>query len=260
MKKIRVSAVSYLNTVPFTYGIRHSEIINQIELSLDMPSVCADKLIHQEADLGLIPVGALLSLDTYHIISDYCIGAEDAVSSVMLMSQVPLKDVKTVYLDYQSRSSVLLTRILAAKFWNIEPQWLQAEPGYENTINHTDAAVIIGDRVFENRNKFAYKYDLAEEWKKFTGLPFVFAVWASTQELDKTFVYAFNEALAFGLAHKSTALDEWKKPLPDDLNALDYLQNNISYNLSNQKKKAMELFLSYARELNLENAKIEPIS
>jgi chorismate dehydratase len=249
MDKIRISAVSYLNTVPFAYGIRNSEIYNHISLSMDIPSVCAEKLIHSKVDLGLVPVAALLEMKEYHIVSDYCIGAEGPVQSVMLMSQVPLHEIKSIYLDYQSATSVLLNRILALKFWKLDVEWLPSGPGYEDKIKDTTAAVIIGDRVFTNRNKYAYKFDLAEEWKNFTGLPFVFAVWASNIKLPSEFINSFNDALSYGLAHKAEALKEWKNNIPSDLNALDYLENNISYNMNDQKKKAMELFLSYAREL-----------
>ena len=250
MEKIRMSAVSYLNTVPFTHGIRHSEIFKDVSLSLDIPSVCAQKLINKNVDLGLVPVAALLEIKDYFIVTDYCIGAEGPVQSVMLMSNVPLHEIKFIYLDYQSKTSVLLNRILAANFWKLNVEWLDSEPGYEEKIEGNTAAVIIGDRVFTNRNKYPYQYDLAEEWKKFTGLPFVFAVWASTSELSQDFIQLFNKALDFGLKNKTAALKEWKNEIPSDLNAFDYLENSISYNLNDEKKKAMKLFLSYAIELD----------
>ena len=91
--KIKVSAVSYLNTLPFIYGINNSEVVNDIKLSLDIPSDCGMKLLSGEVDLGLVPVAILPQLKEYHIISDYCIGAEGKVDSVALYSDVPLDEI-----------------------------------------------------------------------------------------------------------------------------------------------------------------------
>jgi len=123
MTKIKISAVSYTNTLPFIYGIENSKIINHIELSKDIPSVCAQKLLENKVDLGLIPVVILPKLNHYEIISDYCIGASGPVKSVILASFKPLNEIKTIFLDYHSRSSVMLTRILANKFWKINVKW-----------------------------------------------------------------------------------------------------------------------------------------
>src|SRR5262245_24497557 len=121
--KIKVSAVSYLNSKPFIYGLEHSEVKNEIDLQLDVPSTCAAKLFEDKVDLGLVPVAVLPDLDEYHIITDYCIGADGEVGSVLLLSEVPLNEIKTILLDYQSMTSVVLVQILADKFWKIQPSW-----------------------------------------------------------------------------------------------------------------------------------------
>ena len=185
VQKIRVSAVSYLNTLPFLYGINNSEIKSQLDLSLDMPSDCAKKLLSGEVDLGLVPVAILPQLKEYHIVSDYCIGAVGNVDSVALYSDVPLNEIKEIYLDYQSKTSVNLVQILAEKYWNISPKWINAKAGFENKIQGTTAAIIIGDRTFNLPKSYQYKYDLAEQWLEFTGLPFVFACWVANKELLK---------------------------------------------------------------------------
>ena len=102
MNKIKVSAVSYTNTKPFVYGLTHSDVIDQIDLSLDIPSDCARKLIDDEADIGLVPVAALLNIPNYQIISDYCIGATGAVNSVFIFSNLPIGEIKTIRLDSYS--------------------------------------------------------------------------------------------------------------------------------------------------------------
>src|SRR5215217_7144760 len=131
MEKIRISAVNYLNSKPFIYGLENSAIRNEIELQLDIPSVCADKLEENKVDIGLVPVAILPELEEYHIISDYCIGADGEVGSVLLLSEVPLNEIKVIQLDYQSRTSVLLAQILAEKFWKIKPQWMDGEENFE---------------------------------------------------------------------------------------------------------------------------------
>lgn len=242
-KKIKISAVSYLNTLPFINGINNSEVINNIELSLDMPSDCAQKLLDGEVDLGLVPVAVLPKLKEYHIISDYCIGAEGKVDSVALYSDVPLNEIENIYLDYQSRTSVNLAQILANNFWNITPKWLEATQGFENRIEGKTAGVIIGDRTFNLSKSYKYKYDLAEEWYSFTGLPFAFACWVSNKKLPNSFIIQFNEALAHGVNNIDEAVNQYAQNSIPKEELANYLTNYISYTLDENKLKAIDLFL-----------------
>ena len=105
MNKFRVSAISYTNTKPFVYGLKHSKIIDQIELYFDIPADCARKLIEDKIDIGIVPVAALLLIPDYHIIADYCIGAVGPVNSVFIFSKKPIDQIKTIRLDLQSRTS-----------------------------------------------------------------------------------------------------------------------------------------------------------
>lgn len=249
MQKIKISVVSYLNSKPFIYGLEHSEIIDQIDLQLDMPSICAQNLIEDKVDIGLIPVAVIPSLKEYHIISDYCIGAVGKVASVMLYSEVPLNGIKTVLLDYQSRTSVTLVKVLAKNFWKIDPVWLKAETNYEDKITGTTAAVIIGDRTFGLENKYSYVYDLAEEWQKFTQLPFVFACWVANKKLPESFTVNFNKALKSGLDNRHKLITEIKAAKTYNTDIDTYLNKSISYDLDSSKKQALELFLTYLSKL-----------
>jgi chorismate dehydratase len=246
---IKISCVSYLNSKPFIYGLQHSPIKNEIDLQLDIPSECARKLEENLVDVGLVPVAALEEMDEYHILSDYCIGADGEVGSVLLVSDVPLQQIQHILLDYQSRTSVILAQVLAEKFWKIAPQFQETHENYESVIGGTTAAIIIGDRTFAMKAKFKYVYDLAHEWKLFTNLPFVFACWVSNKEVDRTFVKRFNEALRFGLMNSETVVNEFKKETGADFNVKDYLENKISYAFDERKKFALELFLTYANEI-----------
>ena len=242
MKKIKISVVSYLNSKPFIYGLQNSEIINKIALELDIPSVCAQKVLDGTVDVGLIPVAMLPKINPHYIISDYCIGAEGKVASVMLYSRVPLPEIKTILLDYQSQTSVMLVKVLAKNYWKINPQWEKTETDYENKIEGTTAALIIGDRTFGLENKYAFAYDLAEEWQKFTGLPFVFACWVANKKLPNEFIMEFNESLKFGLDNRKILIEELNGNKQYQTNITTYLEQNIRYNFDDKKKEALDLF------------------
>ncbi|RWY54326.1 menaquinone biosynthetic enzyme MqnA/MqnD family protein [Mucilaginibacter gilvus] len=247
MKKIRISAVSYTNTKPFLYGLQHSDIINDIDLSLDIPSDCAQKLIDDEADIGLIPVAATLSLPQWEIVSAYCIGAFGAVNSVFIFSNCAIEDVKTIQLDPQSRTSNNLARVLLKNFWQVQPELVKDAPDYAISTNPTTAFVQIGDRTFGRKDDYPFSYDLSAEWLKFTGLPFVFAAWIANKPIPADFITAFNNALRLGLAHRKELLNELPKRADFDLE--DYLMHKLDFDLTEDKKKALYLFLDYIKAL-----------
>lgn len=247
--KIKISIVNYFNTLPFRYGLKNSELIHSIDLQEDIPSICAQKLKFKQVELGLVPVALLPELDNYKIVTDYCIGANGRVDSVKLYSEVPLDEIKTVTLDYQSKSSIKLTKVLNRFFWKKNFEYKDAKPGYEQTISGTNAAVVIGDRTFALNGTFNYEFDLAEEWKKMTGLPFVFASWVTTSDIDEKFISEFNAVLKNGVQNTERAILESNVKHPSAFNALDYLTNKISYNLDNPKLEALQLFLNYSSQL-----------
>jgi chorismate dehydratase len=248
---LKVSAVSYANTLPFIYGLQQSDIINNIELSLDPPAICAQKLIDGIVDISLVPVAVLPLLPQYQVISKYCIGAEGKVRTVALFSNVPLNDIENIYLDYQSRTSVMLVKVLAKEHWGISPKFVKAQQGFENrSIVGNNAAVVIGDRVFALENQYKYKYDLAEEWLKFTGLPFVFACWASVNPIDSDLIAQLDDALALGVNNINKVV-AWQNNNPQyaSIDLLDYYLNNISYPLDDRKKEGLQLFLTKLKEI-----------
>lgn len=243
MNKIRISAVSYTNTKPFVYGLNHSGILKDAELSLENPSDCAQKLIDNQADIGLVPVAALLHIPSYSIISDYCISADGAVNSVFIFSDVPVEEIKTIRLDRQSRTSNNLAKVLVKFYWKLAVNF-----DAEDERKQPDAFVQIGDRTFGKKNKYAYVYDLAEEWQNFTGLPFVFAVWAANKIIDQDFISRFNTALKYGLDHRKTVIQTLPQPTDFDLD--DYLMHRISYRLDDRKREALNMFLEMIGELD----------
>ncbi|MDB5287022.1 MAG: radical protein [Mucilaginibacter sp.] len=247
MKKIRISAVSYTNTKPFLYGLQHSAIIDQIDLSLDIPSDCAQKLIDDKVDIGLIPVAATLNLPQWEIVSAYCIGAVGAVNSVFIFSNCDIKDVKCVQLDPQSRTSNNLAKVLLKNFWKIQPELIIGAADYSQSADNQIAFVQIGDRTFGKTNQYPFVYDLAEEWQKFTGLPFVFAAWIANKPIPAGFIQEFDKALKFGLGHRKELLKEL--PQRTDFDLEDYLMHRLDFDLTEDKKKALYLFLDYIKAL-----------
>lgn len=251
MEKISVSIISYLNSKPFLYGLNKMSIAKQIDLNLDIPSKTVSKLALNLADVGLIPVAGLEDLNDYQIVGDYCIGAVGKVRTVVLVSDVPLEQIETVLMDYQSRSSILLAKVLSKFYWKKEFGWENTCNDFQNkSIKGNTAGVVIGDRVFDIENRYKYCYDLSEEWYKFTGLPFVFAVWASTKNISEEFKKDFNEALSFGISNISeiTEMEQINYP---NVNIHDYFSQNISFIFDEKKKAGMNKFLELARKLEL---------
>ena len=242
-KKIRVGAVSYLNTKPLLYGLQHHAVSKSIELIEDYPANLARALQDNAIDIGLVPVAVIPSLPEAHIISDYCIGATGPVASVCIFSKVPMEQIQSLYLDYQSKTSVNLARVLLKNYWNKEVLLLEAPANFIDLIDGTTAAVIIGDRALDKFDSYHFRYDLAEAWINYSGKPFVFATWVSNKELDLSFIASFNEANALGLSKIEKVIDQ----LTADKNAYDlhtYFTKNISYTLDAAKKEGMAQFLS----------------
>lgn len=238
----RVAGVSYLNTRPLVYGFRFHPVRKQMVLTEDYPARIAQQLIHDEVDVGLIPVAIIPELPQAYVISDSCIGAEGPVASVCIFSDVPITEVKQIYLDYQSRSSVRLARLLLERYWKVEPQLLAADPGFEQRIQGHTAAVVIGDRALDMRGRHAYIYDLAEAWIQYAGLPFVFAAWIANKPLPNDFIRAFNEATAMGTRqpHLEQVIQE------NHFSAFDvrtYFTKHISYPLTADKRAGLMRFL-----------------
>lgn len=244
-RKIKVSAVSYLNTKPLLYGIERHPLINDIALVLEYPALIAQHLREDTVDVGLVPVAAIPSIPNAHIISDYGIGADGKVASVCIFSKVPIEKIKRVYLDYQSRTSVRLAQVLLRHYWQQEVGYLQAPENYIELIEGDTAGVIIGDRALEQLEHFPYIYDLAEHWKRHTGLPFIFAAWVANKALPESFTRPFNEANASGLAHLDAVIADTPYPAYD-LNI--YYKENIRYFLDEDKRKGLSLFLEYLKE------------
>lgn len=251
-KKVRIGSVSYLNSKPLIYGLENGMMKDEAELVIDYPSNIAKALLDDTIDIGLVPVAIIPELKESHIITDYCISCEGAVESVCIFSDVPMEEIETVMLDYQSRTSVLLAQILLKEYWKKTPVFEKAPEDFIQNIKGTTAAVIIGDRTFAQRKISKYNYDLGLAWQQHTGLPFVFAAWISNKPMSKGFIDAFNAANDYGLQKLDEVVEKYKT---GNVDLHEYYTRLIQYRLTDQKRKALQLFLQKYSEI--ENVLVE---
>ena len=236
--KYRIALVEYLNTFPFYEGMRLTGLDREMEVHRVVPAECARLFRQNEVDISLCPVGALEEMGEYEIIGDYCIGADGPVNTVMLMSNLPLEEIKTVRLDTHSRTSNLLVQILAQHYWKKDWSYYDKENGVI-----PDASVMIGDKVFKEKNNFQFQYDLAGAWKELTGLPMVFAFWIAKPGTSADAANKINESFKTGMAevmNGNHSLEKWQ---------VDYLTHSISYPLDDLKRRALTLFNEWKNQL-----------
>ena len=220
--------------------------MQKLEITIDYPSRIAQDLIYGDSDMGLVPVAIIPRLKEFHINGQYCIGAEGEVASVGLFSEVPLEQIRTVLLDYQSRTSVALLKVLLRFHWQLTPTFVNTHEDYRTHIRGTTAGLVIGDRALEQRLVSPFVYDLGAAWKAFTNLPFVFAAWISNTPIDGPFMARFDAACGMGLANLNYVVEE------NPFSAYDlrtYYTRNISYELTDSKRQGLALFLNYIKEL-----------
>lgn len=247
---MRIVAVSYINTLPFLYGIQNSGFLKNYELELAVPSVCAEKLINGESNVGLIPVAGLPFIKDYQIITDYCIGAEKSVSTVLLLSNEPVEQLSKIYLDSDSLTSVNLVKILAKNHWKINPIWESTKKASNIELKPNEGLVAIGDKTFDILDNYKYCYDLATEWHKLTALPFVFAVWIRKGKCDENSIENLNLSLKFGVENIEACIAKHADSIQiSKQRALKYYKEDLSYFLDENKRKAITLFLNYLNDL-----------
>jgi chorismate dehydratase len=256
MKPLRISAISYLNTAPLMWDFERG-VRPDFEVSYTIPSLCAASLREGSADVGIIPAAAYTSISNLAIIPGVAIASRRAVRSILLVSKVPLEEIRTVAVDTSSMTSVALIKILFAKWWGGGRTFTPMAPDIAQMLETHDAGLVIGDPALQiNRSRYV-TYDLAEEWIRLTGKPFVFAFWAVRQasltaaERDLDLAATFQESRDHGLLPKS--LDHiattWSPRLRlSQTEVKSYLTENIYYSLDPACLEGMQLFYQYAQE------------
>ena len=257
MKPLRISAISYLNTAPLMWDFEHGEAGKAFDISYTVPSQCAASLASGAADIGIIPAAAYATIPGLVILPGVAIASRKPVRSILLVSKVPLEQIRSVALDTSSLTSVALTKVLFARWWGPGRTFTSMEPDIEKMLAEHDAGLVIGDPALKIDRSRYLTYDLAEEWIRLTGKPFVFAFWAVRQSALDDAPVAFDLATVFqdsrdhGLepGNLDRIVQEWSPRLGlSDADINEYLTENIYYELDALCVEGLQLFYRYAAE------------
>ncbi|MFP5260837.1 MAG: menaquinone biosynthetic enzyme MqnA/MqnD family protein [Blastocatellia bacterium] len=262
MTKPYIAASSYLNAAPLCYSFIHGEQKGRCKFLSDAaPARCAELLAEGRADAALIPVIEYQRIPNLKIAPRACVASKASVRSVLLASHVPIADVRSVVLDMSSRTSAALIRIILARFYGLSPSYRTSPPSIEAMLESDDAALIIGDPAMLIDRSRLHVYDLAEEWRKHTGLPFVFAfwavrsdsaAWAENQSAPPRGKIDFLAAKREGVERAGELADIYSARLGLPRGELiSYLTENISYDLDDESISGLELYYKLARECGL---------
>lgn len=259
MGRLRVSAISFLNTAPLMWDFEHGEAAQRLredfDVSYTVPSRCADDLKSGAADIGIIPAAAYATIRDLVIVPDVAIASKNEVRSILLISKAPLEKIRSVAVDDSSRTSAALVQIFLKKFVGIDPGFSRQNPDLGTMLQWHDAGLLIGDPALLANTTGLYVYDLAEQWRHWTGRPFVFAFWAIRKAAlaetapDLNIARVFQQSRDNGIRHIPEIASAWtsKLGLPETL-IREYLSQNIDYALSVENLEGLRLFYRYAAQ------------
>jgi len=256
MSRLRISAISYLNTAPLMWDFEHGSAGADFDLSYTIPSACAAELSAGTADIGIIPSAAYASIPDLVILPGVAIASRGAVRSILLVSKVSTENMRTIALDTSSITSVALTKVLFEKWLGGGRQFTPMEPNLNKMLEEHDAALVIGDPALQvDRSRYLI-FDLAEEWVRRTGKPFVFAFWAvrraalkGRSHLDPASTFQQSRDHGLEAASLDALARQWSPRLAiteDDVRS--YLTENIHYYLDPDCLEGLQLFYQYAEE------------
>jgi cyclic dehypoxanthinyl futalosine synthase len=250
---LRLSAVSFLNARPITYGLERDSS-EEVDLRFDIPSRCAEALRAGEVDLALLPLASYAALaDELRVVPGIAIAGRGPVRTVILAGQVPWEQMTSIALDSASRSSAMLVRLLTASR-GLDPRFEESEhEGIQEAAAGTRGALMIGDSCFAAAERYEHVYDLGAEWTALTGLPFVYAVWAGRPDaVGPADVALLKESLRAGLDHRAEIARGWAAERGMDPALCEsYLTHNIRYVLGAEELSGAAAFLTRARQAGL---------
>ncbi|HSS97967.1 MAG TPA: menaquinone biosynthesis protein [Terriglobales bacterium] len=257
MSHLRISAISFLNTAPLMWDFEHGSAGENFDIFYTVPSACAADLAAGKADIGIIPAAAYTTVPNLVILPGIAIASLRAVRSILLVSKVPVEKIQTVALDTSSLTSVALVKVLFAKWWGGERKFTSMAPELQPMLQQNDAALLIGDSALQVDRSQYLTYDLAEEWFRLTGKPFVFAFWAVRKDAikDKTsnldLAAIFQQSRDHGLAPDSLnqIASEWASRVGlSEADVRSYLTDNIHYYLDSAHIEGLGLYYRFAEE------------
>lgn len=258
MRRLRISAISYLNTAPLMWDFEHGEAGREFDISYTLPSACARSLAEGAADIGIIPAAAYAEIPSLQILPEIAIASRREVRSILLVSKVPLEKVRTVALDTSSMTSVALTKILFEKWLGGGRTFTSMAPDLDRMLAAHDAGLLIGDPALKIDRKRYHTLDLAEEWIRHTGKPFVFAFWAVRRDalpeaapvLDLPAVFQNSRDHGLEPSSINEIARAWAPRLDiGEADVRSYLTQNIHYRLDAGCLEGLRLFYRYAAEI-----------
>jgi chorismate dehydratase len=266
MVKLKIAASTYLNSAPLIYSFLQGSLQNNCQFLGDTaPSRCADLLKNGLVDVALIPAIEYQRISNISLISGVSVASKTTVRSVILVTQCPINKLRSIALDISSRTSVALLQIILEKFYKIKPKYSVAKPNLTEMLKENDGALLIGDPAITiDKERYYQIYDLAKEWRSFTNLPFVFACWAvankfsllsSDNPINGTqIINLFAKAKEEGLANLEIIAKNYSKDLelPVDF-LLEYLTENVNYDLDSENLAGLTHFYKLAKECELTN-------
>jgi chorismate dehydratase len=279
LQKLRISIVQYLNTAPLVWGFTNGPLTGKYDLSFTVPSQCAEALRAGTADIAIIPAIEYQRIPGLVVLPDLAIASQNRVRSLLVIAKKPIEQVRSIALDRSSRSTQALTRILAAEHWKIDPEFFESAPDLRAMLETADAAMLIGDPALrisiaiEKKSTVSAQgrtvcqaatlgiqgaeifhiYDVVGEWRRFSSLPAVMAVWAARPEVATPEVLAdFSASRDFGLSQIAAICAEAARELELPQQALEsYLRHNIDFSLGEENRRGLERYFHEAAKLGL---------
>ena len=279
LQKLRISIVQYLNTAPLVWGFTNGALAGKYDLSFTVPSQCAEALRNGAADIAIIPAIEYQRIPGLVVLPDLAIASQNRVRSLLIIAKKPIEQVRSIALDRSSRSTQAMTRILASEHWKIDPEFFEIEPDLRVMLEKADAAMLIGDPALrisiaiEKKSTVSplgravcqgaalgivsseifHIYDVVGEWRKFSSLPAVMAVWAAKPEVVTPEVLAdFAASRHFGLTQIPSICLESARELELPQAALEsYLRQNIDFSLGEENRRGLERYFHEAARLGL---------
>jgi predicted solute-binding protein len=279
LQKLRISIVQYLNTAPLVWGFTNGPFVGKYDLSFTVPSQCAEALRSGAADIAIIPAIEYQRIPDLVVLPDLAIASQNRVRSLLIVAKKPIEEVRSFALDRSSRSTQALTRILASEHWKIKPDFFEAEPDLRAMLENADAALLIGDPalrisiVIEKKSTVSpqgravcqaatlgiasaeifHVYDVVGEWRKWTSLPAVLAVWAARLEVLTPEVLAdFAASRDLGLTQIAAISLQAASQLGLPQQTLEsYLRHNIDFSLGEANRRGLERYFQEAARLGL---------
>lgn len=250
---LRIGGLDGLNAAPLQWGLGNPAA-DRVELTLRTPAASAAALAAGEADVALIPTVELARQPGLTVVPGLCVAARRRVHSVVLITRDAPEKLRRVSVDETSRTSVALLRILLARRFNVQPALQPCAAHLDTMMAASDGALLIADAALRAPTTGYQVHDLAEIWAKWTGLPFVFAIWAARPGTDMARVETLlREARAHGLNHLPELVSRHaiRQGNPGGPALTAYLGELLHYSLGPEEERSVWRFFAEAHALDL---------